>query len=198
MLTTIIIFIASYLIGSIASAILVCKIMGKPDPRSEGSGNPGATNILRLHGKNAAIFTLLGDALKGFIPVFIVNILGFNEMIIALAGLGAFLGHLYPVFFQFRGGKGVATFVGLLFAGHWLFGSCFAAIWFSMAALFRYSSLAALTAAVLIPVIAFIVTNAIYLSASYAFMSILLLWRHQANIKHLLAGTEGKLGAKKG
>ena len=196
--TTIIIFIACYLIGSIASAILVCKIMGKPDPRSEGSGNPGATNILRLHGKNAAIFTLLGDALKGFIPVFVVKLLGFNEMTIALAGLGAFLGHLYPVFFQFRGGKGVATFVGLLFAGHWLFGSCFAAIWLAMAALFRYSSLAALTAAVLIPVIAFIVTNAIYLSTSYALMSILLLWRHQANIKHLLAGTEGKLGAKKG
>ncbi len=189
--------IAGYLLGSIASAVLVCKLLGKEDPRGEGSGNPGATNVLRLHGKQAAILTLFGDALKGFLPVFLLSLFKLPILIIALTGLAAFLGHLYPVFFQFRGGKGVATFVGVLFGTYWLLGLSFVSIWCLMALVFRYSSLSALVAAALAPLYTFWFFPGLPLVLANTLMATLLLWRHRSNIKHLLDGTEDKIGSDK-
>ncbi len=189
--------IAGYLIGSIASAVLVCKILGKEDPRNEGSHNPGATNVLRLHGKHAAILTLLGDTLKGFLPVLVIGLSGVPHGVTALTALAAFLGHLYPVFFRFRGGKGVATFVGVLFGMYWLLGLCFVLIWLSVALLFRYSSLSALVAATLAPVYTLWLYPEWPFAVVNTLMAALLLWRHQSNIKNLLAGKEDKIGADK-
>ena len=186
--------LAGYLIGSVASAVLVCKLLGKEDPRGEGSHNPGATNVLRLHGKQAAALTLLGDALKGFIPVMVVSVLGAPDLVIALTALAAFMGHLYPVFFDFRGGKGVATFVGGLFGIYWLLGVCFASIWLLMALLFRYSSLSALTAAVLAPLYTLWLYQGWPFAVVNTLMAVILLWRHQSNIKDLLEGKEDKIG----
>ncbi len=189
--------LAGYLIGSIASAVLICRMLGKDDPRSEGSLNPGATNVLRLHGKKAAALTLSGDAVKGFIPVFLVGLSGAPDSVTALTALAAFLGHLFPLFFGFRGGKGVATFVGVLFGMYWLLGLSFALTWLMMALVFRYSSLAALTAACMTPLYCLW----LYPSSAYALvntlMAALLLWRHESNIRNLLSGKESKLGAKK-
>ncbi len=189
--------IVGYLVGSIASAVLVCKIMGKDDPRSEGSGNPGATNILRLHGKQAAALTLIGDTLKGALPVLLAGLIDAPDVVIALTGLAAFVGHLYPIFFDFRGGKGVATFVGVLSGMYWLLGFCFAAIWLLMALAFRYSSLAALTAAVLSPLYTHWLFPGLPFTVANGVMVLLLLWRHRANIRKLLAGTENRIGADK-
>ena len=191
----ILIFIA-YLMGSIASAILVCKLFGLADPRSEGSGNPGATNVMRLHGKKAAILTLAGDVLKGVIPVLLAKAIGSSELIVALCGFAAFLGHLFPIFFKFKGGKGVATLVGILFATHWLLGLAYVFSWLLAAFIFRYSSLAALLAALLTPLYSwFILQNTAYL-ITQALMAAILIWRHQSNIRKLIAGTEDKIGQK--
>ena len=191
----ILIFIA-YLMGSIASAILVCKLFGLADPRSEGSGNPGATNVMRLHGKKAAILTLAGDVLKGVIPVLLAKAIGSSELIVALCGFAAFLGHLFPIFFKFKGGKGVATLVGILFATHWLLGLAYVVSWLLAAFIFRYSSLAALLAALLTPLYSwFILQNTAYL-ITQALMVAFLIWRHQSNIRKLIAGTEDKIGQK--
>ena len=189
--------LASYMIGSIASAVLVCKIMGKADPRSEGSQNPGTTNVLRLHGKLAAALTLLGDALKGFLPVLLASLFEMPVLVIALCALVAFLGHLYPVFFQFRGGKGVATFVGVLLGMYWPLGLCFIASWLAMAFIFRYSSLAALTAAALTPLFTFWLSAEPALVISNTLMAALLFWRHRSNIKKLVSGNEDKIGKDK-
>lgn len=197
MLVYALVVFTGYLIGSIASAVLVCKLLGKDDPRNEGSGNPGATNVLRLHGKQAAILTLLGDALKGFLPVFLLSHFGAPPVIIALTGLTAFIGHLYPVFFQFRGGKGVATFVGVLLGTYWLLGLCFIATWSLMALAFRYSSLSALVAAVLTPLYTFWLFPGLPFILVNSIMALLLLWRHRSNIKNLLSGAEDKIGADK-
>ena len=189
--------LVAYLVGSIASAVLVCKMLGKEDPRSQGSMNPGATNVLRLHGKKAAALTLAGDAAKGFVPVLAVKLLGSPDPVIALTALAAFLGHLYPLFFQFRGGKGVATFVGVLFAMHWGLGLGFALTWLLMAFIFRYSSLAALTAACLAPLVSLWFYPSAAIIASNSVMAVLLLWRHRSNISNLVNGRENKLGSKK-
>ena len=135
---------ASYLIGSLSSAIIVCKIMSLPDPRSEGSGNPGATNVLRFGGKKAAAITLAGDMIKGLIPVLIVKYMDMSILTIALVGLAAFLGHLYPVFFEFKGGKGVATMLGVMFGFSWWVGLATAGTWLFMAKIVKISSLSAL------------------------------------------------------
>ncbi len=187
----------AYLMGSIASAILVCKLFGLDDPRSEGSGNPGATNVMRLHGKKAAILTLAGDVLKGVIPVVLAKALGSSEIIIALCGLAAFLGHLFPIFFSFKGGKGVATLIGVLFATHWLLGLAYVLSWAFFALLFRYSSLAALISAVLTPLYSWLILHDINVLICHSVMAVLLLWRHQSNIRKLIAGTEDKIGQKK-
>lgn len=187
----------AYLMGSIASAILVCKLFGLDDPRSEGSGNPGATNVMRLHGKKAAILTLTGDVLKGVIPVLLAKVLGSSEIIIALCGLAAFLGHLFPIFFSFKGGKGVATLIGVLFATHWLLGLAYILSWAFFAILFRFSSLAALLSAVLTPLYSWLILQDINVLICHGVMAVLLLWRHQSNIRKLIAGTENKIGQKK-
>lgn len=195
MIPTALIVIA-YLMGSIASAILICKLFGLSDPRSDGSGNPGATNVMRLHGKKAAILTLAGDVLKGVIPVLIAKGLGSTELIIALCGLAAFLGHLFPVFFGFKGGKGVATLIGVLFATHWILGLAYIATWIAVALITRYSSLSALVAAFLTPVYSWLLTQNISFLLCHIIMVVALFWRHQSNIRNLMAGTESKIGKK--
>jgi glycerol-3-phosphate acyltransferase PlsY len=185
--------IISYLIGSISSAILVCKLMGLSDPRTQGSGNPGATNVLRLGGKKAAGITLLGDLLKGFIPVLIGTWLGFNALTLALIAFAAFLGHLFPVFFRFKGGKGVATALGCLLALSWPAGLCWIATWFVVALCFRYSSLASLSASILMPFYMQYFTRNFTYTCVIAAMSVMLIWRHEGNIRKLLRGEENQL-----
>jgi glycerol-3-phosphate acyltransferase PlsY len=186
----------AYLMGSLSTAIIVSKLTGLPDPRESGSKNPGATNVLRLGGKKAAAVTLLGDAAKGLIPVLIARYLDAPADIIAAVGLGAFLGHLYPVFFGFKGGKGVATALGVLtgFSG-WL-GLAVLATWLGMAYLFRYSSLAALTAASLAPVYVWLLLHSPVLAGASLAMALLLISRHRGNIERLLKGEESKIGSK--
>lgn len=187
----------SYLLGSIASAILICRLFGLSDPRVGGSGNPGATNVMRLHGKKAAILTLAGDVLKGVVPVLLAKAIGSSELIIALCGLAAFFGHLFPIFFKFKGGKGVATLVGVLFATHWILGLAYIATWGITALVFRYSSLSALVAAALTPLYSWLILQNIYFTICHVVMVTLLIWRHRSNIKNLIAGTETKIGQKK-
>jgi glycerol-3-phosphate acyltransferase PlsY len=198
--------VAAYLVGSLAFAVIVSRAMGLSDPRTFGSRNPGATNVLRSGSKPAAIVTLLLDACKGLVPVLLVRLygkrFGLEDGTVALVALGAFLGHLYPVFFRFQGGKGVATFLGAVFGVHWLLGLATAATWLIIAFFFRYSSLASLVAAVFAPVY-FLMGDGIawYAERPVAFalfaMALLLAWRHRENIQRLLAGTESRLGAKK-
>jgi len=184
--------IIGYLMGSLSSAIIVCKLMGLPDPRTEGSGNPGTTNVLRIGGKKAAIITLIGDVLKGTIPVLIASFLPISAMSVSFVLFAAFLGHLYPIFFGFKGGKGVATAFGGLIALSWPVGLCVLATWIIIAAIFRYSSLAAVTAAVLAPVYAWALGGKAWMPAMIL-MAILLLWRHRENIKRLSNTSESKI-----
>jgi len=195
--------IAAYLLGSLAFAVIVSRVMGLSDPRTFGSKNPGATNVLRSGSKPAAIVTLLFDGLKGFVPVLLARLYGrrygLGDGTMALVGLAAFLGHLYPVFFRFQGGKGVATFIGVVFGVHWLLGLATAATWLLVAFLFRYSSLASLVSAACTPVFYLLgdrYADAPVAAALFA-MALLLAWRHRANIQRLLQGTESRLGAKK-
>jgi len=188
--------IAGYLFGSIASAIVVCRLLGLSDPRTQGSGNPGATNVLRLHGKWPALLTLTGDLLKGLLPVLLARAFEQPDTVVALTALAAFLGHLYPVFFGFQGGKGVATLIGVLIGLHWMIGLGFVLTWLIMALLFRYSSLSAITAAMLTPIYtAWLLPNLLVVGVT-SVMTLLLIWRHRSNIRNLAQGTEGKLGAK--
>jgi glycerol-3-phosphate acyltransferase PlsY len=190
--------ILGYLSGSIASALLVCRALGLADPREAGSGNPGATNMLRLHGRGAALLTLAGDVLKGFLPVLLARLLEAPPAVIALTGLAAFGGHLFPVFFGFRGGKGVATLIGVLFASHWLAGLVFCGIWLLVALLSRYSSLSSLVAAAFSPLYVWLILGDPAYLAGFGLMAVLLFWRHRDNIRNLLNGTETKIGAKTG
>jgi len=185
-------------LGSISTAIVTSRILGLPDPRKAGSGNPGATNVLRIGGKKAAIITLTGDVLKGFLPVVVAKSLNAPPWIIALVAFAALLGHVFPVFFRFRGGKGVATAFGALTAVNPLVGGGLLGIWIFVALLFRYSSLAALTAAVAAPFLMLVTipANKWLFFLSTGAMSLLLLWRHRSNIQNLLAGRETKIGAK--
>ena len=185
----------AYLLGSISSAILVCKVMGLPDPREGGSGNPGATNVLRLGGKKAAAITLLGDMLKGLIPVAIaLYAFDVQGWMLALVGFAAFLGHLYPVFFGFKGGKGVATALGVLLGSSWMVGLATIATWLVVAKVFRISSLAALVAIALSPVYLWFAFEDIEMMPVAVAMVALLFWRHKANIQRLLDGSESKIG----
>lgn len=197
--------IAAYLLGSLAFAVLVSRVMGLADPRTFGSKNPGATNVLRSGSKAAAIVTLLLDALKGFVPVLLVRLYGrrygLEDGTVALVALGAFLGHLYPVYFRFQGGKGVATFIGVVFGIHWALGIATGLSWLIIAFFFRYSSLASLVSAAFAPVY-FLLGHRIWwyaegpvVLALFA-MAALLAWRHRENIQRLLKGTESRLGSK--
>lgn len=186
----------AYLIGSISGALIVSKLMNLPDPRTFGSGNPGATNVLRSSGKKAAIMTLGIDVFKGMLAVLIAKILSDEAMVLAGVTLAVFLGHLYPIFFQFRGGKGVATAFGALLVLAWQVGLAVLATWLFIAFLFRYSSLAAISAAILTPAYLFwFVPGWEYLVMSFI-MSGLLIWRHRSNIHNLLTGREDKIDEK--
>lgn len=185
--------VAGYLMGSISSAILVCRLFGYPDPRTEGSNNPGATNVLRIGGKPAAALTLLGDVLKGVIPVVLARYLDMGPFVAALVGTFAFLGHLFPVFFHFQGGKGVATAFGLLFALHWPSGLVAGAVWLLVFALTRISSLASLSAFVVAPACIFA-----WLPQAFwpmLVLSLVMILRHRSNLQKLLRGEE--LGFRK-
>ena len=184
----------AYLLGSVSSAIVIARLFGLKDPRDVGSGNPGATNILRYGGKKAAILTLLGDVLKGVIPVLIARALGADSLIVALTMLAAFLGHVFPVFHGFKGGKGVATAFGTLVAMNAWVGLAIIGSWLLMAVTTRYSSLSAITVSVLAPVYVWWFTHEPALILATGVMSLTLLWRHRSNIQKLLAGTETKIG----
>ena len=186
----------AYLLGSLSAAIILCRLLGLPDPRTQGSGNPGATNVLRFGGKKLAALTLIGDMVKGLIPVLIARAVTADPAILAAVAMAAFLGHLYPVFFGFKGGKGVATAVGVLFGLSWPVALAAILTWVAMAALFRISSLSALTASVLAPAYMFWLDGRTPFITMTAVMSVLLLWRHQANIRRLLAGEEKRIGKK--
>ncbi|PIE83740.1 MAG: acyl-phosphate glycerol 3-phosphate acyltransferase [Candidatus Contendobacter odensis] len=194
MLITSLFIILGYLAGSISTAIIVCRAMGLPDPRCEGSRNPGATNVLRFGGKKAAAITLAGDFLKGVLPVVLARLAGIDDTGLALTALAAFLGHLYPVFFDFKGGKGVATAFGaILGLSYWLALAALA-IWLFMAFVVRISSLSALTAAAASPVLAWLFNLPHIYSVVTMVIVVLLIWRHRTNIIQLLAGTENKIG----
>ena len=184
-----------YLLGSISAAIIVCRLMGLADPRTVGSHNPGATNVLRHGGKKAAALTLLGDMLKGLIAVLIARLITDDEFTMAMAGAGAFLGHLYPVFFQFRGGKGVATFFGALLGLNWIAGITALACWLLFARVFKISSLAALITAIAVPVLLFYSGSNQAVVGISVIMSALLIWRHRSNIRNLLQGSEDKISS---
>ena len=188
--------LVAYLIGSLSFAVIVSRLFGLADPRSYGSGNPGATNVLRSGNKGAAVLTLLFDALKGYIPVVVAQHLGFDALTVTVVGLGAFIGHLWPVFFKFEGGKGVATAAGVMFGFAPALGGLVLLVWLGIAVVFRYSSLAALTASLSAPVIQCLGWGWGPATVGTIVMSALLIWRHEANIRKLLAGQESKLGQK--
>lgn len=194
--------VAAYLIGSLSFAVLVSRLFGLADPRSYGSKNPGATNVLRSGNKKAAILTLVFDALKGVVPVLLAQYFGprygLGEGTVALVGLAAFLGHLWPVFFKFQGGKGVATAAGVLLAFNPWLGLATLATWIIIAAFFRYSSLASIVAAAFAPFYQLLIWGGGPLAGAIVVMSLLLIWRHTGNIQKLMAGTESKLGQKAG
>ena len=189
--------LGGYLLGSVSSAVLVSKLMGLPDPRQSGSGNPGATNVLRLGNKPAAALTLLGDVLKGVLPVLIAKYLDADTTGIALAGLGAFLGHLFPVFFGFAGGKGVATSLGIFLALNPLIAGSQVALWALMALVFRYSSVAALVTALATPILLSWQMDDPVLTGLGIILAALLVFRHRANIVRLVQGNESKIQLKK-
>ncbi|HYD56193.1 MAG TPA: glycerol-3-phosphate 1-O-acyltransferase PlsY [Burkholderiales bacterium] len=189
--------IAGYLLGSLSFAIVVSRVLALPDPRSYGSRNPGATNVLRSGSKAAAVLTLVGDAGKGWLAVWLAWIATGNLVVAAVAGLAAFVGHLFPVFYRFAGGKGVATAAGVLLALDWRVGLGTIATWLIIAAFLRYSSLAALIAAVFAPLAALFVLGPGLPALAVLVMAALLVWRHKQNISRLLSGTEPRLGAKK-
>jgi glycerol-3-phosphate acyltransferase PlsY len=187
----------AYGLGSLSSAVIVSRLFGLPDPRLEGSKNPGATNVLRLGSKKAAAITLLGDAVKGWVPVLLAKFLGVAPAMLGVVGLAAFFGHLFPVFFGFKGGKGVATALGVLSGFSWLVGLAVLATWIGVAFLSRISSLSALVAAALAPVYVWLWagSDAVLTGATLA-MAVLLFWRHKGNIERLLKGEESRIGRK--
>lgn len=198
--------VLAYLLGSLSFAVIVSKSLGMADPRSYGSKNPGATNVLRSGNKGAALATLLLDALKGWVPVFVIRHFGegfgMGPGTAALAGLAAFLGHLYPVFFGFKGGKGVATAAGALLGIDLLLGLATGTTWLIIAFFFRYSSLASIVAAFFAPAYYLLGGQIAWplhgmVMAALVAISLLLIWRHRENIRRLAAGTESKLGSKK-
>ena len=195
MLTVVLLVVAAYLLGSVSSAILVCRVLGLPDPRTQGSNNPGATNVLRIGGKKAAAITLVGDSLKGLLPMVAGHLLGMAPVVLAATGLAAILGHLYPVFFGFRGGKGVATALGVQIGLWWPIGLTVAGIWLFVAKVLRISSLSALVSMALAPLVVWLFWPDKALIGMQLVISGLLFWRHRGNIRNLISGTEGKIQA---
>ena len=194
---TIVFVIAAYLLGSISFAVITSKLFGLADPRTYGSGNPGATNVLRSGKKAAAALTLFGDAAKGWLAVFLAMLFALSDVQIALVALAVFLGHLFPVFLRFKGGKGVATALGVLLALNVWLGLGGLATWLLIAAVFRLSSLSALVAAATTPVYAVLLGLPREWVLASGIMSLLLIWRHKSNIQNLLAGKEARIGKSK-
>jgi glycerol-3-phosphate acyltransferase PlsY len=188
--------LAGYLVGSVSTAIITCKLMGLEDPRSVGSNNPGATNVLRHGGKKAAIITLIGDMLKGLVPVIMITIIEPAAGAIALTGLGAFLGHVFPVYYGFRGGKGVATYYGVLLGFSWIAGMAALLVWLLTAFVSKISSLSALVSALTAPFILWYSSHSPELSMMLALMTVLLFWRHRSNVRNIIDGKEHKIGVK--
>ena len=180
------IFITSYLAGSLSSAIIVCRVAGLPDPRTQGSGNPGATNVLRFGGKKIAAIVLLSDGLKGAIPVLFASYQGLTLFEICLVAFFTFLGHVYPVFFHFKGGKGVATYLGGLIAINLLAGLIFSLIWLLVAKVLKISSLAALIATALSPFYFYLITGDMESTAIIVLISLFIFYTHRGNIKRLI------------
>ncbi|MFM8760093.1 MAG: glycerol-3-phosphate 1-O-acyltransferase PlsY [Polynucleobacter victoriensis] len=194
------VILGAYLIGSVSFAVVVSKAMRLPDPHSYGSGNPGATNVLRTGNKLAAILTLLGDAAKGYVAVVIARVLigvEIDSWVLPTVAAAAFIGHLFPVFHSFKGGKGVATALGILLAIDWVLGLTTLSTWLIVAVFLRYSSLAALISAVFAPIYFIFLFGVQPMAIAIAVMSALLIWRHKANIQKLLRGEEGRIGSKK-
>lgn len=182
--------ISAYFIGSISSAIIVCKLMGFDDPRKEGSGNPGATNVNRLYGKKPAAITLAGDSLKGFLPVLFVSLMSFSPVAIFLVGFAAFIGHLYPVFFGFKGGKGVATMMGVMVGLSLPIGLAVIGTWLFVAKVLKISSVSALVATALAPIYIYFLSGEMSWVYLTVLMTIMLFWRHKSNIQKLINGSE--------
>ena len=187
--------LGAYLLGSVSFAIVVSRIAGLPDPRTYGSGNPGATNVLRTGKRAIAVLTLAGDAGKGWLAVWLASI--FAPQAVPVAGVAVFLGHLYPVFHRFQGGKGVATAAGVLFGFNLWLGAGTLVTWIAMVTFFRYSSLAALIAALFAMFYAFWLFGLSPVTGATIVIALLLVWRHEGNIRRLVAGTESRLGEKK-
>jgi glycerol-3-phosphate acyltransferase PlsY len=196
----VIVAVLAYLIGSVSFAVVVSRALNLPSPHTYGSGNPGATNVLRTGNKVAALLTLLGDALKGWVVVVIAKAYFANvtpaEWIISVAVIAVFIGHLFPIFHRFKGGKGVATAAGILFGINPILGLATMATWLIIAFFFRYSSLAALASAAFAPLYCFFLFGSNLIGLAVALMSILLIWRHQSNIQNLLSGKESRIGKK--
>lgn len=190
-----ILLILAYLLGSVNSAVIVCKIMRLPSPVTHGSKNPGATNVLRIGGKKAATFTFTGDVLKGIIPVFIGHFMDLSYLSLCWIGFAAVVGHIYPIFFNFKGGKGVATAIGASIGIYPPLGICIAITWFVIALVFRYSSLAAIIAFLLSPIYAWLFLGELTI-VPFGFLTLLIIFKHQDNIRRLLNHTESKLGKK--
>lgn len=180
----------AYLLGSISSAILLSKIMGFEDPRTGGSNNPGATNVLRIAGKKAAFFTLVGDFLKGMLPVLIARLMESDLLLVALTGFAAFVGHCFPVFFRFRGGKGVATAMAATITFNWIAGAILVLTWLLFAKVFKISSLAAIVSFSILPLAIFWLTRDLWVASVFVVLSAILIWRHKSNIQRLIRGSE--------
>lgn len=181
----------AYLLGSISSAVIVCNIMGLHDPRKAGSNNPGATNVFRIGGKNAALMTFAGDVLKGILPVLLAHYLDLSTFWISAVVISAFMGHCLPIFFSFQGGKGIATALGAVTTMSWQLGLILMLVWLLMFLLFRISSLSGISTAIVLPGLSWVMLPESF--ALMTLMSVLILWRHQKNIRGLIAGTESRL-----
>jgi glycerol-3-phosphate acyltransferase PlsY len=193
MINQLLIILFAYLVGSVSSGIIVSQIFNLPDPRTIGSKNPGATNVMRSGNKKAAIFTLLGDLLKAILVLAIAEYLGFNDLIIVCVALAVLIGHIYPILYKFQGGKGVATAIGILIALNFKLALIVASIWLLVFGIWRYSSLAAIVAAISAPIIAiFILRDQSLYCIAFTLITIIILFKHQANIRKLLSGTELK------
>ena len=193
MINQLLIILFAYLVGSVSSGIIVSQIFNLPDPRTIGSKNPGATNVMRSGNKKAAIFTLLGDLLKAILVLAIAEYLGFNDLIIVCVAMAVLIGHIYPVFYKFRGGKGVATAIGILIALNFKLALIVASIWLLVFGIWRYSSLAAIVASISAPIVAiFILRDQSLYCIAFTLITIIILFKHQTNIKKLLSGTELK------
>ena len=195
----------AYLIGSVSFAVVVSKCMRLPDPHSYGSGNPGATNVLRTGNKLAAVLTLIGDALKGYLAVMLARIILGDASLTSTMGswilcgvvIAVFLGHLFPIFHGFKGGKGVATACGILFGINWILGAATLSTWIIVAMFMRYSSLAALAAAIFGPIYFVFLFGFQPMGIALLVVCLLLIWRHRSNIRNLMNGTESRIGSKK-